>query len=163
MNTKTLGIVILVVALAGAGYWYASNKEKNDMEDRTTTQTPVNTNENTGTQNTNNTGTGASGGVNVGVTVGTPKIRTFTVTGGNFKFDPATITVDKGDVVRIVFKNSQGTHDLKIDEFNVNTGIIGANQERTVEFTASQSGSFEYYCSVGSHRAMGMKGTLIVK
>ena len=33
----------------------------------------------------------------------------------------------------------------------------------TAEFTADKVGSFEYYCSVGSHRSMGMKGVLKVE
>ena len=33
----------------------------------------------------------------------------------------------------------------------------------TFEHTFNQTGTFEYYCSVGNHRAMGMKGTLIVQ
>jgi plastocyanin len=49
-----------------------------------------------------------------------------------------------------------------IDEFNVKPKQIGANAEDSVEFTADKTGSFEFYCSVGNHREMGMKGTLVV-
>lgn len=90
-------------------------------------------------------------------------VKTITVTGQNFSFLPATITVQKGDRVRIIFKNSGGFHDFKIDEFNVATKQIRDGAEETIEFTADKIGSFEYYCSVGNHRAMGMKGTLIVE
>jgi plastocyanin len=37
-----------------------------------------------------------------------------------------------------------------------------APTEEVIEFTADKVGSFEYYCSVGSHRQMGMKGVLKV-
>ena len=90
-------------------------------------------------------------------------VKEFTVDGANFTFSPATITVNKGDRVRIIFKNTGGTHDLVIDEFNVATDKIAIGESGTVEFVADKSGSFDYYCSVGSHRQMGMKGTLIVK
>jgi hypothetical protein len=40
---------------------------------------------------------------------------------------------------------------------------VGAGASDVVEFTADKAGTFEYYCSVGNHRAMGMKGTLTVK
>ncbi len=89
--------------------------------------------------------------------------KAFTVTGSNFSFAPSTMTVKKGDAVAITFKNSDGFHDFRIDEFNVATQKIGAGTEETVRFTADKTGSFEYYCSVGQHRAMGMKGTLIVQ
>ena len=90
-------------------------------------------------------------------------IKEFTVTGKNYSFSLSAITVQKGDQVKILFKNEGGFHDLKIDEFNVATKQIKGGETDTIEFTADKSGSFEYYCSVGSHRAMGMKGTLTVE
>lgn len=96
-----------------------------------------------------------------GETVNT--VKSFTVTGSNFKFDPSVITVNKGDTVKITFKNTDGFHDFKIDEFNVATAQIKGGASEIVNFVADKTGSFEYYCSVGQHRAMGMKGTLIVK
>lgn len=90
-------------------------------------------------------------------------VKTFVVNGNNFAFAPQTLQVNKGDKVRIVFKNTGGFHDLKIDEFNVATKKINGDQEDTVEFVADKAGTFEYYCSIGEHRAMGMKGVLTVK
>ena len=90
-------------------------------------------------------------------------VKKFTVTGKNYSFSLSAITVQKGDRVKILFKNEGGFHDLKIDEFNVATKQIKGGETDTIEFTADKSGSFEYYCSVGSHRAMGMKGTLTVE
>ncbi len=98
----------------------------------------------------------------VEVTVG-GAVKEFTVTGNNFTFAPATMKVKKGDTVRITFKNAGGTHDLVIDEFNARTKIINGSAQETIEFVADKAGTFEYYCSVGQHRAMGMKGTLTVE
>jgi len=78
------------------------------------------------------------------------------------KFSPNEITVNKGDTVRIKITNTKGTHDFKIDEFAVATSQINGGEKATVAFTADKAGSFEYYCSVGNHRTMGMKGTLTV-
>lgn len=89
-------------------------------------------------------------------------VKTFTVTGKNFSFSPSTLTVKKGDTVKITFSNSGGIHDFVIDEFNVQTSRINGGQSQTVEFIANKAGSFEYYCSVGTHRQMGMRGTLTV-
>ncbi|MEK7183066.1 MAG: cupredoxin domain-containing protein [Patescibacteria group bacterium] len=89
-------------------------------------------------------------------------VKEFTITGGNFEFTPAMMTVKKGDTVRITFKNVEGFHDFTLDAFDVATKQIGADAEETVEFVADEAGSFEYYCSVGKHREMGMKGTLTV-
>ncbi|MFZ2205403.1 MAG: cupredoxin domain-containing protein [Minisyncoccia bacterium] len=90
-------------------------------------------------------------------------VKKFTITGSNFKFEPSAFSVNKGDTVKIVFKNIDGFHDFKIDEFNVATKQSKGEDEQTVTFVADKAGSFEYYCSVGTHRAMGMKGTLTVK
>lgn len=85
------------------------------------------------------------------------------VTGSPFKFDPATITVKKGDTVRVKFANIAGMHDWVIDEFNARTKVLTeVDATETIEFVAGIAGSFEYYCSVGNHRAMGMKGKLVV-
>ena len=95
------------------------------------------------------------------VTVGT--VKEFTVAGKNFAFTPSTLTVQKGDRVKITFKNENGFHDFVIDEYGIATKQTQSPTTEVLEFTASKAGSFEYYCSVGTHRAMGMKGTLVVK
>lgn len=89
--------------------------------------------------------------------------KEFTVEGSPFKFTPKEIRVKKGDTVVVTFKNAQGTHDFAIDEFDVKTNQIGEGEEEEVEFVASKVGTFEYYCSVGNHRAQGMVGKLIVE
>ena len=90
-------------------------------------------------------------------------VKTFTVTGSNFKFTPATLSVNKGDTVKITFNNSGGSHDFVIDEFNVQAPVIQSGASETVQFVASKTGSFDYYCSVDGHRSMGMQGVLTVK
>jgi len=65
--------------------------------------------------------------------------------------------------VKINIKNTDGTHDFVLDEFNVATKTIANGAEESVEFVADKVGSFEYYCSIGTHRAMGMWGTLKVE
>lgn len=90
-------------------------------------------------------------------------VKSFTVTGSNFAFSPAEMRVQQGDTVRVTFINSGGVHDWKLDEFNAATKVIQAGQQETIEFVADRAGEFEYYCSVGNHRQMGMVGTLIVE
>ena len=92
-----------------------------------------------------------------------PEVKELTVVGKSFSFSPSTIMVNKGDRVRVTFKNEGGQHDWVIDEFNARTNILSSEQSQTIEFVADKAGSFEYYCSVGTHRQMGMKGTLVVK
>lgn len=91
------------------------------------------------------------------------KVKIVNVTGSNFQFSPKTITVNKGDTVRIVFSSENGFHAFVLDQFGVKTKTLNTGGTDIAEFVADQAGTFEYYCSVGSHRAMGMVGNLIVQ
>lgn len=90
-------------------------------------------------------------------------VKEFVIAGENFSFSPNVITVNKGDLVKITFKNTGGFHDLVINEYKVATKQIRTDEEETISFIADKVGSFEYYCSVGTHRAQGMFGTLKVE
>ncbi|HLD97759.1 MAG TPA: multicopper oxidase domain-containing protein [Candidatus Nanoarchaeia archaeon] len=91
--------------------------------------------------------------------------KTFVITGRNFKFylegdetENPELRVKQGDRVRIEFSSEEGLHDLVIDEFNAATARAGPGTFTYVEFVADKQGNFEYYCSVGNHRSMGMFG-----
>ncbi len=90
-------------------------------------------------------------------------IKEFNVTGKNFEFSIDEIQVNVGDTVRINFQATQGTHDWVLDEFGARTNIISGEAKSSVEFVVSRAGEFEFYCSVGTHRSLGMIGKLIVK
>lgn len=95
-------------------------------------------------------------------------VKTFVITGSHLRFfldgvESPELRVKEGDKVRIEFINEEGFHDWKIDEFNAATQKINAGSRESIEFVADKKGTFEYYCSVGKHRANGMKGTFIVE
>jgi len=90
-------------------------------------------------------------------------VKEFAVEGSNFEFSMKEIKVNEGDTVKITFKSVEGTHDWVIDEFDAKTSQLEADQEEVIEFVADQAGTFEYYCSVGDHRELGMVGNLIVE
>ncbi len=93
----------------------------------------------------------------------TENVETFSLTGENFAFSQKEIRVKKGTTVKIQFASTGGFHDWVIDEFNAATAQVKAGESTSVEFVADKIGTFEYYCSVGNHRAQGMVGTLIVE
>ncbi len=90
-------------------------------------------------------------------------VKTFTIEAGSFYYKPNAITVKKGDKVKIVMNSVDMMHDFNIDELNVKIPITKSGETNTVEFTAGTVGTFEFYCSVGQHRANGQVGTLIVE
>jgi plastocyanin len=90
------------------------------------------------------------------------EVREIIVEAGSFYYTPAEIRVKKGETVRLVMNSVDMMHDLVIDELDVRIPVSRKGESNTVEFTADTVGEFEYYCSVGAHRAQGQVGTLIV-
>lgn len=91
----------------------------------------------------------------------------FEVSGENFLFtingeENPDMVVQQGDRVRVEFTSASGMHDWVIDAFGA-TEIVQTGENTSVEFVADQTGTFEYYCSVGSHREQGMRGNFIVE
>lgn len=98
----------------------------------------------------------------------TRQTKTFVITGENFKFnmggkEAPELRVKEGDTVRIEFTSTGGLHDWTIDEFGAATQRVNTGGSTFVEFVADKKGTFEYYCSVGSHRQLGMRANLIVE
>lgn len=90
--------------------------------------------------------------------------KTINVSGDEFRFEPNTITLNKGDAVRIVFKNDgRFPHNITIPELGVASNTIATGETTTFEFTPDRTGTFEFICTVGNHADQGMRGTFIVK
>jgi plastocyanin len=87
----------------------------------------------------------------------------FEVEGGSFYFEPNVIRVAAGEPVTIQLNAVDLMHDFVIDELNVRAPITQGGSSSTVTFTPTTPGEYEFYCSVGNHRAQGMVGTLIVE
>ncbi|HWO07358.1 MAG TPA: plastocyanin/azurin family copper-binding protein [Candidatus Paceibacterota bacterium] len=165
---RTALVFIVLILIAGGGYyWYTQNMATPAMEDHM--MDPFGT-DTTGPSMDSNMPDGAmmedgtmdDDAMDDAMTDDAGTVKEFTVSGQNFSFSPATMSVKRGDTVRITFRNVSGTHDLRIDGYNVGTNVIQTGQSETFEFVADRAGTFEYFCSVGQHRQMGMVGTLTV-
>ena len=81
-----------------------------------------------------------------------------------FKFIPSTITVKKGEKVKLTFKNiGKFPHDYVIADLNVATKRIQPGEQDSVKFTPEKTGEFKFICSVGNHQEQGMTGILTVE
>ncbi|NTU64912.1 MAG: multicopper oxidase domain-containing protein [Chloroflexi bacterium] len=108
--------------------------------------------------------------------------KTVTLTLSEFQFQPAEITTKVGQPINLVLKNN-GTvlhdfvstdamvevmeehgamHDMAGMQTNMHAAIE-AGQESTLEFKATQTGTYTFYCTIAGHREAGMTGKLIVK
>ncbi|HKY74089.1 MAG TPA: cupredoxin domain-containing protein [Patescibacteria group bacterium] len=81
---------------------------------------------------------------------------------GSYYYKPDVIRAKKGQTVRIELKSVSMMHNFVIDELGVAMPITKSGDTSTVEFVASKTGTFEFYCSVANHRKMGQVGTLVV-
>jgi plastocyanin len=89
-------------------------------------------------------------------------VKEVTITNEGYNYMPSRIRVNVGDTVRLTYENGGGFHDWVLDEFDASTRRISGGSTATIEFTADQAGTFEFYCSVGNHRAQGMVGDFVV-
>lgn len=95
---------------------------------------------------------------------GSSSLKQIKVTGSEFNFNPSSLTIKKGENIQLTFTNSGAIpHDFALDELGVKTKVLPAGQSETISFTASQSGTFSFYCSVAGHRSAGMEGQLTVQ
>jgi plastocyanin len=147
------GFLLLVAAIGG--YFVLGNNKKQDAMQMEQTVQP--------TQQAVPTAAETSMEDASGSAMSDTQGQDITVEGGDYYFKPNEIRVKKGEKVTITFTNAGGFHNFVVDEFNVKTKIIKDGEEETVTFTPDKAGTFEFYCSVGNHRAMGMKGKLIVE
>lgn len=81
---------------------------------------------------------------------------------GSFYYKPNVIEVKKGEKVKIIMKSVDMMHDFIIDELGVKMSIVKSGSVGEIDFTADMVGEFEFYCSVGQHRANGQTGILKV-
>lgn len=86
-----------------------------------------------------------------------------TVTMTEFKFEPANLTVKRGQEVVITLQN-RGTvvHDWNVKDLNVNSPKVQPGQSATVRFTPNRTGTFRIECLEPGHAEAGMVGQLTV-
>lgn len=107
-------------------------------------------------------GEGEEEAVVIDVTDDTSEVKEITVTSQDLNFVQQEIRVNRGDVIRLTYENGGGTHNWALDEFDAATEVISGGESTTIEFVADTAGTFEFYCDVGNHRALGMVGSFVV-
>jgi uncharacterized cupredoxin-like copper-binding protein len=82
-----------------------------------------------------------------------------------FALDPSEANVQAGEVTFEVTNDGSTVHDLEVEGQGVEekTDLIEPGQSATLTVDLSQSGSYEMYCTVDSHREQGMEGEVTVQ
>ena len=161
-NIFNVFVILLFLVIGGVILWQSFQKKNQSVDVFTTPMDTVSDSPDKSTPTT------VSDAIPVEIveestSMNTENSQMITVMANNFSYSPNVIRVKAGQEVTLTLKNEDGFHDLVIDEFNVTTQQIPAGQSETITFTPEEPGEYEFYCSVGNHRAMGMVGTLIVE
>ena len=92
-----------------------------------------------------------------------PQVRTINMTARRFEFSPSTISVNKGDTVKIVVKSEDVAHGINVPAFGINKSFK-EGETVSLTFVADKTGTFPFLCSVfcGSGHG-GMRGEIVVK
>ncbi len=146
-----IGGAIILLLIVG-GLFFSLGTDSSDQNTNTLGESTQETSENDKVTDTNDPADETDG-----------KLVEIEMQGGMYYFSTEEITVNKGDTVHITLTSEEGMHNIVIDEFNVQSDVVNEGEAITIEFVADKAGEFEYYCSVGNHRQMGMVGTLIVE
>lgn len=79
-----------------------------------------------------------------------------------YVWEPATITAKKGELVRLIIHNADVKHGLVIPDLGVNQDV--SPDGAVVEFSASKTGTFEFFCSVWCGEGhMEMRGKIVIQ
>ncbi len=85
------------------------------------------------------------------------------MTAKKYEFNPSTITVKKGEKVRLIITATDRDHGFRLDEFGINQKLKKGDPT-TIEFTADKTGTFEFKCSEFCGLGHGkMKGKVVVE
>ncbi len=91
------------------------------------------------------------------------EVREFTVTAKKYAFEPATFEVNEGDRVRLIVTATDTDHGIKIKKLQVDQ-LAEKAETTTVEFVATQAGTFTILCSEWCGKGhKKMKATLVVR
>ena len=104
-----------------------------------------------------------------------------TVVSFEWGFEPETIVLQLGEEIKLTLENEGGIlHNFKVDGLPVEVieeissgGFSGDDDELFVgagsddvgllRFVPLEAGEYEFYCTIGSHKQLGMEGRLTVQ
>ena len=90
-------------------------------------------------------------------------VREVHINADQFAYSPATIEVQKDDLVKVTFRSVDIAHSFTIDSYRI-AKRAGAGQTVVFEFRADQTGRFPIYCTLSQdERCRNMKGELVVR
>ena len=98
----------------------------------------------------------------IGTAAADRPIHEIQITASRYAFDPVTIQVNAGELVRVVIRSTDGVHGFSIPKLKIDVQVPKSGDPVTVEFTAPAAGRYEIACSEFCGSGHGqMKAALI--
>ncbi len=93
-----------------------------------------------------------------------PLVKEISISAKRFEYEPSTITVNQGDIVRLIITAEDVAHGFALPEFGIIKVELDPDKVVEVEFVADKKGTFDFRCVVrcGTGHS-NMKGKLIVE
>jgi plastocyanin len=146
-----IGAGIVIVALVLVGYYFgASRGSKQEAQNQTVTPmiTPTPSPATQQVQDQDKE---------------TNEVREIVVEAKEYTYSLEKISIKKGIKVKLTLTNNgRMSHDFVVENTQVATPLAGAGKSVSIEFSLDEAGTYNFYCSIGNHRALGMAGILEV-
>lgn len=169
MRLRTLVSLFAVLLMVACG---GDKKSTTDSAQTATTPTPANA---TASQPAPNPGEASAP-----ITGQTVEVKMLQDDKGNYRFEPADVTIKSGDGVKFIMV-SGGPHNVAFDPAQIPADakaqlsanmqqqvselsspmMMNPNETYTISFGKMSAGKYEFHCT--PHLAMGMKGTITVQ
>ena len=95
-----------------------------------------------------------------------PPAGAIKVTMSDYKFAPANLSAKAGKVDFYLTNTGTQAHDMLIADPSgkvlAASGLVQASNDSTFSISNLPPGTYQIYCDVPGHRALGMEGTLTV-
>ena len=89
--------------------------------------------------------------------------RPFAIVASRYRFEPARIEVNEGDLVTIELRSADIAHSLTIEDYRI-AKRVGPGQTVTFEFRAERAGTFPFVCDLKADEGcLKMRGVLVVR
>ena len=172
MRFERLGILAAALAFACGG------EKKNVADSAATAKTPS---PSSAAESPTSASADAQSPPPAPITGQTVEVKMLQDAQGNYRFDPADVTIKSGDGVKFVMVSGGTAHNVAFDPAQVPTNaraqlsanmqqqvselsspmMMNPNETYTISFGNIPPGKYEYHCT--PHLALGMRGTITVQ
>ena len=80
----------------------------------------------------------------------------------NYRFEPRRFELKVGESIELTLTSVDDLHTFTVKELDIDWGVP-SKETQTQQFTFTEPGEFKLVCTIPTHEALGMTGTIIVQ